>query len=338
MRRAAATLPDPERWLPWLIITLGIKAITIWILLATNSIGDGTGGRVGIFWGDTTSYFNPIETFLRTGNYSPDVRMPGYGAPYLLLRLVSSPPLTYDLFTLLQVCLAAWSMYVLSRLAYRLSGSRTVFLITLVTYALSISVQWYDGVLLTESFVTSALILFLDRYHTWYRTKDPTALALAGSWLTWAIFLKPVLAPVPAIVLLGLLISRSGKTALLKNALIFLLPLMVVDGAWVIRNWTLYHRFIPVVRTLYVTEDHPEPKLVATKFVLAFGGDVVWWVDPQAEVRFFNVGNDQVPGHTNATSIQLPARIMTSAYNLDSLKALSDRILLLKDTSLPPEA
>ena len=337
MRRFTARIPDPERWPFWLFVTLCIKVLTLGVLLSTHGPDHNGAGRLGLFWGDTPGYFVPIESLLENGNYTPDLRMPGYGALYLLVRLVSTPPGTYDVIIILQVLLAAWSMYVLSRLTYRLSGSRAVFLITLVTYAVSISVQWYDIMLMTESFVTSALILFLDRYHTWHRARDPKALLIAGCWLTWAIFLKPVLAPVAGIVLLGIWISRSGRTALLRDAFIFLLPLIVIDGAWMVRNWIHHQQLIPLTRTLFVSEDHPDPKLAASRFVLAFGGDIVWWVDPQAELRFFNVGNDQIPGQTNATSIHLPERIMTSAYDLDSLAALSQRILLLKDPSLPAE-
>lgn len=330
MRRLLDRLPDPERWGAWLVVTLAIKAATLTILMQVGGIGLGNAGWLGVWWTDAPTYFEPIESLMRGGDYTPDVRMPGYGAVYLLVRLFTEPPLTYDALVLLQTLLAAVSMYVLARLAYRLTGSKALFAGLLAVYAVSISVQWYDAVILTESFCTSAMIFFLDRWVAWNRQGRTADLVIAGAWLAWGIFLKPVLAPVPAFVLVALWLGRRQRAGALRHAVLFLLPLAVADGAWIIRNAIRYGSFIPVTRTLYVDEDSPTPALTAMVFVQAIGGDITWWTDPQAEMRFFNTGLDQVPGRTNAGSIQLPDRILTSAYTMDSLRAAADEILALK--------
>lgn len=335
--RLVQRIPDPARWTLWVPVGMVIKLITVCVLLAAGSTGNGEAGQLGTMGGDSSSYFDPIGSILRGGDHAPDVRMPGYGAAYLLARTVSSPPATYDVLVVLQLLLGAVAMYILGRMAYRLTGSRAAFALTILLHALSISVQWYDVMMLTESFATSALILFLDRCLTWTRTGERAALVIAGLWLTWAIFLKPVLAPLPAVVLLAIWYARGQYPDHMRNAFLFLLPLILIDGSWVVRNAVKYDGIYPLTRTLFVSDDHPDPKLSASKFVIAFGGDMVFWVDPRAEVRFFNVGNDQVPGKTNAQEIELPTRIMTSAYNLDSLKMISDRILAMKARSFPAE-
>lgn len=331
------SVPHPRRWAIWSTISLLVKLLILWVLVSYGKVGLGDAGILGTTAGDTSGYFEPIESLLRGGNYAPDVRMPGYGVVYLLARSVSPIPRVFDILVALQLLLASVSMYLLARMVFRITASRSLFLLTLGVYAMTISVHWYDAVLLTESFATSAMILFLDRFLVWCRSGGGRALVLSGLWITWAIFLKPVLAPVPGIVLLGIWYARTNHPNYIRNSFAFLIPLIVMDGAWIVRNALEHGGIHPLTRTLFVSEVDPDPKLFASRFVIAFGGDMVWWADREAEVRFFNVGNDQVPGHTNATEVILPDRIMTSAYNSDSLRALSERILALKDPSLPDD-
>lgn len=337
MNRLIRSLPEPENWRSWLMVTLVVKVATILLFLGLGVIGFGDTGLLGVWWNDAPTYFDPIESLLHGGDYEPDVRLPGYGAVYMLLRLVTEPPLTYDGLVVLQTLLGAVSMYVLARLVFRLTGSKRMFLLMLVVYVVSVSVQWYDAVMLTESFCASALIFFMDRWLRWHRTGKPSPLYFAGLWLTWAIFLKPVLAPVVGFVLLALWLARLQRGGWMKNALVFLMPLMVVDGAWIIRNALRHGSFAPLTRTLYADSDDPGPELRAAEFVIAFGGDLVWWGDPKAEVRFFNTGKDQLPGHTNAAEIVLPERILTSAYTMDTLRATAAEILTLKQPGIPED-
>ncbi|MBK7946509.1 MAG: hypothetical protein IPJ85_14960 [Flavobacteriales bacterium] len=334
MNRLLKSLPDPLSAHVWLLVTLVVKVATLVLLFRIGAIGHGNAGVLGVWWADAPTYFEPMESLLRGGGYDPDLRMPGYGVVYLLLRLFTEPPVTYDVLVILQSLLASVSMYILARLVWQQTGSKALFVLSMAVYALSISVHWYDAVMLTESFCVSALIFFLDRWVHWSRTGNRASLVFAGLWLTWAIFLKPVLAPIPAFVLLGLWLARSDWRQLLRNAMLFLLPLMAFDGAWMARNALRHGKPIVLTRVLFVGEDDPKPKLTALKFVWAIGGDITWWTDPQAEMRFFNTGLDQLPGSTNASSIILPNRILTSAYTMDSLRAAADEILALKSDTV----
>ena len=337
MKRFPYSVPDPERWRTWIAITVVVKALMLLLMLHIGAIGTGEAGVLGVWWSDAPTYFDPIDSLLRGGDYLPDLRLPGYGAVYLLVRLFTEPPLTYDVIVVLQFLVAAVSMYVLPRIVYRITGSRKLFLATLLLYVASISVHWYDGVILTESFCASAMIFFIDRWENWYRTGSKAALFTAGLWLTWAIFLKPVIAPVPAFALAALWLARAHRGAFVRNALVFSLSLIVIDGAWILRNAMRYGEFSPVARMLYTGADAPTPELRAVEFVIVFGGDCTWWTDPQAEIRFFNTGKDQLPGRTNASSIVLPDRIMTSVYNMDTLQATADEILALKEPTVTEE-
>jgi hypothetical protein len=337
MTRIPGTLPDPERWRFWLSITLVLKGATLFLLLHIGAIGMGDAGMLGVWWSDAPTYFEPIDSLLAGGDYLPDLRLPGYGVVYFLVRLFTEPPLTYDVLVVLQTLVAAFSMYVLPRSVYRITGSKALFLATLLLYAASISVHWYDAVMLTESLCASSMIFFIDRWERWYRTGSRAALVFSGLWLTWAIFLKPVIAPVFALALIALWMARAERGAFLRNALLILAPLILLDGAWILRNAIRYGEFSPIARRMYTGSINPTPEFRATQFVIAFGGDCTWWTHPNAEIRFFNVGHDQLPGATNASSIVLPERIMTSIYNVDTLRATSVEILALKDPAVTNE-
>jgi 4-amino-4-deoxy-L-arabinose transferase-like glycosyltransferase len=103
--------------------------------------------------------------------------MPGYGVPYLLLRVFLSPAGSSDALVLLQLFLAGIACYLLALIARRCTRSDAAFFAVFAIALLSAFTGRYDVLLVTESFATSALILHLYLLLRWHDKGGP-----APSW------------------------------------------------------------------------------------------------------------------------------------------------------------
>src|SRR5580693_8486867 len=120
-------LKDPESPWFWLTLALIVKGIFPFIWLFHSPPPNDVPGFWGGIGGDTSSYIDPIDNFLKFGMYIPDFRMPGYGAVYLIFRLFVSKPAALNCLLILQYLLASLSVYIVSLTAKRIFESNTVF-------------------------------------------------------------------------------------------------------------------------------------------------------------------------------------------------------------------
>ena len=236
--------------------------LAAWLLPGHPSGPAGTTGTFAAWDGDTFSYLDPVENLLRTGTYAQDLarpdsyagRMPGYGIVYGLLRLALPPGAAADALVLLQLLLSLVALYCLARLAQVVTRQPAAFRWALLLYGLNTFVTVYDIRVLTESFATSALIIGL--YELVKMLEHPTGatagrLLRVGCWLAWAVFLRPFLAPLLGLLAVATAVLGSRAATLpdrprgfraLRGGLLLLLPFLVVDAAWVARNWPWYQR------------------------------------------------------------------------------------------------
>ncbi len=83
-------LIQPHRWWPPFLIALAGKLLLLAWMLAEHGVSlSGPWYSVG---GDAMGYIGPMESVLEDKGYVPDHRLPGYGAPYLILRLLMDRP------------------------------------------------------------------------------------------------------------------------------------------------------------------------------------------------------------------------------------------------------
>ncbi len=246
-------------------------------------------GLIGKRGGDTPSYFDSIEHLLAYGHYTYSLthlpayagRMPGYGTVYGALRLALPPTAACDGVVLLQIALALVSLYYLGELAYLLTQRRAVAYAVVMMHAISPYGAQADLFLLTESFAASALIISSYYFLRGTTTDNNWYLILAGSWLTWVIFLRPYMAPLLGVWLIIHLYQNSTQIKyavgkLCVSSMVFLLPFVVIDGAWTIRNWLVCRQFIPL-QALYAGIRMSPVYLESRRFAAALGDDPVEW-------------------------------------------------------------
>ena len=347
-------LRAPDQKVYWISLAIVVKSLFAIYFIFFLNFSSHIEGFKGGFSGDAETYLRPIENLLEHGAYAYDIndestyadRTPAYGTVYLLLRLVVPQTTALNLLLILQVILSAVSVWYLAKLTSLITGSQKLFYWTYFLYLFSTYVSVWDVFILTESFATASLIIAVYFLCKPITSQSNWNLLLAGILLTWSILLRPFLAPLLAVFWLYMLIRiyKQDKTSWIKKAFLstvfFLLPFTVIDGIWVIRNYSVYQKVIPFQYSIYGGSHHSESTLALGKFVQAWGGDWISW-NPNSEVRWFDenfaVKHRFVLSYEPPSYIKLPSTIYTSAYNYDSLLMVRELYMKARDLNIPED-
>ena len=321
----ATLLPGKSKWAYWLSLAF-ISRLIFFLLVIHFSQYSHFPGFWGGLRGDSEGYLLPFENLIKTGSYTPDYRMPGFGVLYYPLILVFSKAIACNILIIIQLLLSSLSVYALALTVKKLFKSNTLFYLSFFIYTTSIFSSIQDPVLISESLTTSTLILsiyFFTRYFDEYKVKE---LIFSGTFLTWTTFLRPIFAPLFLVlfVLAIAVLVRSKKRII--SAFLFLLPIIITDGAWMVRNYIDYKKIAPLTKTVYfpwIENSHLKSEI---EFIQSWGG-AIWFVDPKAEISWFNNNTPCTFGTgAKSDSVPFPAYIYTSQFNADSLKVLKNMI------------
>ncbi len=327
---------DPAKPLFWLALGFIVKGILPFLWLLHSHPHNDIPGFWGGTGGDTFSYLAPIDNWLKNGIYSPDFRMPGYGAVYLIFRWFSSLAVACNLLLVLQFLLVSVSVYFIGLTARNIFKSDSVFYASFYLYLISSFPNLYDGCIQTESLCTSFLIFSVYFLTSYFNSKKLTYLLLSAVLITWAVFMRPAFAlliPVFAIFIVLQNRSKIGKN--IKFGMLFLVPFICVDGLWTLRNYKLHKKMIPL------TTIGNYPNIESTylqpmfNFVQCWGGAYSFG-DKEPDLSWFD--------YTYSGRIKplyydsLPDNIYTSAYTKDSLLHLKKLILALQNPLIDSSA
>ncbi|WP_375436205.1 glycosyltransferase family 39 protein [uncultured Hymenobacter sp.] len=298
-------------------------------------------GLIGKRGGDTASYFDSIEHLLLDGHYTYSLshlsayagRMPGYGVVYGFLRLWLPQNAACDGIVLLQMVLAIVSLYYLGNLAYIVTKRQLVAYAVVFISAVSPYVAQADLYLLTESFAASALLIGSYYFLRGISATSQRHLLIAGAWLTWVVFLRPYMAPLLVVLPAIYLYQHASQDRNLSKriwlgGLLFLVPFVVVDGAWTIRNWVVCQQFIPLQAPYAGVEVSPV-YLESRRFAAALGEDPVQW-NTSSIMAWLTL--PQPPAQAAPKHWQL-----TRSATYDSLVWVRQRIQAAKAEELLPE-
>lgn len=324
-------LPLPEKKNFWLLVSFIIKFQFLLIYIyASTGLEDGFFYKFIKTTPDSFSYISPIETLIETGNYEPDFRMPGYGWIYFILRLFFSKSLVFAIIPILQTILASFSVYLLAIISLKLFKSNLAFHLTFFVYLISFNVSYYDLFLLTESFTLSALIFSV--YFFLNGEKNKINLIFSGLMLTWSIFMRPVLLPLLFIFfgfsLIKGLFYNQVKTIPLKLLLYFIIPFLIIESAWVVRNYVKHDKIFFLTQSMYVPEIENSFYKSIFEFSRAIGISQTGW-EPSSPRNFFHPEKK----FKNPVPLKFSDEIFTSQFNMDSLQLVRNDIVLFLDTN-----
>lgn len=331
-------LPGPgvlrRRWITFILIALVCRGLYFAFQLNESGM-TYTPGELCVETGDTPLYFDPVENLIANGTYSPDYRMPGVAAPYYLFRQVLDVADSRDAFVILQWLLSGISAYVLALIAVRLSGSDKFGLAVYCAFLLSANTSWFDASLASDSLAVSMLIFHAYFLQEAVDRKKLGPVLLSGFSLMWLIFLRPI--AVPLLLPSAFLLYRYWNGGrVLRPVLLFLLPFLVCDTVWTLRNHRVNGEFNFLTnqgfQPTYFTK---EIRYHAMSFIQRYGGNYIWWV-PGSDMRWYGIwkGGAELDNEGRSAK-EPPAYAYVPGYNRDSLLILSDRVRAVEAGGMP---
>lgn len=320
---------------PLLFILIALLARGIYICFAYAQLDHGLHPDwLYVESGDAPLYLDPVDNLLSKGLYKDDYRMPGLGAPYFLFRLLLSPEASRQALVVLQWLLSGLSTYVLALLAWRLTGRHLAGLVVYAVFLVSAYSSWYDGVIASDSLATSAFIL-----HAWFlyratQSQRRDLLLLAGFLMAWLVFLRPitVLLLIPSACLTWRFWSGPARW---RMAILVLVPFLVLDSVWVVRNWKVNGNFRPLTNQGYQPDYFMhEIRGHAMLFLQGYGGDYIWW-NTGSDIRWFGIWKGGAPvDDEGRRAKEPPPYAYVEGYDRDSLFRLSERIRQINSGAL----
>jgi hypothetical protein len=263
--------------------------------------------------------------------------MPGYGAVYLLFRWMMDRRPAMDLVMLLQILLSAGCTVALMRCAQLLGAGGTACTAVFLIAALGLWTNSYDLFLLTESFCISAVVFSFLFYLRACRGDGRRPLLISGALMAWAVFLKLVCGNYLMMMAAGLLLRKGAPVRQrLVHAGLFVLPFAAADVPWTVRNALVNHRFAPLTNGWFLNEG-ADVYADLSRMLMGMGGNVVFWSDPDADIRWFNAGIARNPDGTpiaNDRPATIPSWWATSGCTMDTLALLARTNLTRQDSTL----
>jgi hypothetical protein len=150
---------------------------------------------------------------------------------------------------------------------------------------------------------------------------------IAGVWLTWAIFLRPVCLPLLLLAVGHILFEKKWKS--FKLIALFTASFLICEALWVTYNFKKHNTFIPLTSTVYYPKAHNSYQRQLFHFVEATGGSIIWW-NPGADVAYYIPTPSFI---TKKKEVKLPEHAYTSQFNGDSLLLVKNDIAIVLDST-----
>lgn len=293
--------------------------------------------------GDDGQYIGYSENLYQTGEYFYDFgktgvkdyffRMPGITFLYYPLRFVFNQTITINLVVIIQVLLSTIATLKFIELINKyFKVNNLLFLFFSVLYAYT---AFLDASLMTESLALSSLLLcfyYLDKaLSIEIRKTTFKFLFFAGFFLTWLIFLRPFMVPFLFLLLVFIFIRKSKLIYLV----IFSLPFLLIDGAWLYRNYTNHNELIFLQKSLNWYKVGSKSLASKVEFVKSFGFVAVNFEENSHSTWFNN--RFEAPSVKIPPNSIFPERTFVGEMTLDSLIRARELMHKVVDKSLPPQ-
>lgn len=305
----------------WFLVVLSIKLS--WLVLFTLLRNPNWNpsleiGTIGLYTGDSKTYYKPLEHLIETGTYYGACRMPGLLPVYLPLRVLFSKVIAQQIIVVLQLLLESISCIALGILGARIFKSPKVFRLTALLSCLTLFVTVRNIYLLSDSFCISALILTFYFLSSYFISGKSYQLWLSAIFIAWALFLRQIcIVTLPVFALMLFIHHEKNLRQTLRSAFILFLPLVLALSAWTIRNRITFDKTIILIPSLEECMNNYTPESAAIRhLIITMGEDLQPWVRNGAAYWFFNPkASDKLPS-------PFEDRQFTSQMQLPELEAL----------------
>src|SRR5690606_23443463 len=114
----------PER--RWTLFVTALVGKVLLSLFLFHHHGGSWGGPWYLLGGDSASYIDPVESWIRGEGYTPDYRMPGFGIVLLLLRTFLPLEGALNALVVVQLLADAFTTVLIADIGWRITRSRWV--------------------------------------------------------------------------------------------------------------------------------------------------------------------------------------------------------------------
>lgn len=266
---------------------------------------------------DSISYYNPAQLFVEEGTYAGICRMPGLLPQYALFAWPWGHQTSLVLVIVFQFLFSVLSTFLLAMVASRIIPHRWSFSVIALVYAMSSFVSIWDHTMLSDSFAASSMICaiyFLSEYSVKSQWKY---LLLAGFWLTWSIFTRQiVILFVPLFPVLWWTWRKDHFMVVVRAATIFALPIMLLFGCWIWRNYRHEKIFVPLIKPIANCWTIYTPQFMKiNELLIVWGEDVQYWINGSPAEWFGRMEKQK-------EIYNFRSEVSTRAFNADSILAL----------------
>jgi hypothetical protein len=240
-------------------------------------------GLIGIKMNDYSYFLGSIDNYFTYGTITDSDpgkpfagRMPGYGMPYLLLRLIFHQQLAIALLMISQVLLSVLSNLWLGRLYMLLFNEKRGARMCALMFATFAPLLVFNLFTLSESFSVSAFIGYFYYLILYIKNSRPRYLLLSGFFLAWLVFLRPFMGVLLPVTALFLWINAPAKQWV-RNCVWVFFAFACFELAWITRNYLALNRFIPLETSLNESyserSSYRKSALAIRGMINAFGGE-----------------------------------------------------------------
>lgn len=196
---------------------------------------------------DSDQYMTISENMYNHGAFSindkepffPDmIRTPFYPGILYLFQWTGNAS---TVVLILQLVVSFLSCYYVIRLTQKITGNKNAAAISGWFMAFDIPSIVLTGFLLTETFFTFLLLLFLWHVVVYFENKKIQSLLLSSAFLGLALLCRPIALFLPVWIIICFLLFFRKKISFTHVAL-FVLPVTILTGSWIMRNYLAFEK------------------------------------------------------------------------------------------------
>ena len=187
-----------------------------------------------------------------TGNYvyhnitmPTTFMMPGVSYTLALFSIIFGKFGGLTAFRIFQAILQTLSLMLVFFLGRKVFDSK-VGVIGVVMSAFCISEVWVSNLLMTETFFKFFVLNMVFFCVYALEEKKVRYYVIAGAFWGMATLFRPTITLFPAVILIMWLINRYKFKDIIKNTLIVSIVFCIILSPWWIRNYNIFHKFIPL--------------------------------------------------------------------------------------------